>query len=173
MTSQLVVSKILGKQPVTLQSSKESVRKFTEYLKKKFLSGAGISELSELRCCFVDNLLRKCADQLDLRKKIPDLALVAVGGYGRMELHPYTDIDILVVTRTPLSDDMGELVSSYITMLWDTTIDIGHSRGKVHLRLGGDLPRPGEEDLRAGLLAHEGILPGQKEGAGGAAPPLQ
>ena len=39
MTSQLVVSKILGKQPVTLQSSKESVRKFTEYLKKKFLSG--------------------------------------------------------------------------------------------------------------------------------------
>ena len=46
MTSQLVVSKILGKQPVTLQSSKESVRKFTEYLKKKFLSGAGISETS-------------------------------------------------------------------------------------------------------------------------------
>jgi len=127
MTSQLVVSKILGKQPVTLQSSKESVRKFTEYLKKKFLSGAGINELSELRCCFVDNLLRKCADQLDLKEKIPDLALVAVGGYGRMELHPYTDIDILVVTRTPLSDDMGELVSSYITMLWDTTIDIGHS----------------------------------------------
>ena len=127
MTSQLVVSKILGKQPVTLQSSKESVRKFTEYLKKKFLSGAGISELSELRCCFIDNLLRKCADQLDLKEKIPDLALVAVGGYGRMELHPYTDIDILVVTRAPLADDMGELVSSYITMLWDTTIDIGHS----------------------------------------------
>ena len=113
MTSQLVVSKILGKQPVTLQSSKESVRKFTE--------------LSELRCCFIDNLLRKCADQLELKEKIPDLALVAVGGYGRMELHPYTDIDILVVTRAPLADDMGELVSSYITMLWDTTIDIGHS----------------------------------------------
>ena len=32
MTSQLVVSKILGKQPVTLQSSKESVRKFTPLL---------------------------------------------------------------------------------------------------------------------------------------------
>ncbi len=40
MTSQLVVSKILGKQPVTLQSSKESVRKFTEYLKKKFLANS-------------------------------------------------------------------------------------------------------------------------------------
>ena len=35
MTSQLVVSKILGKQPVTLQSSKESVRKFTLLLHRQ------------------------------------------------------------------------------------------------------------------------------------------
>ncbi len=54
------------------------------------------------------------------------LALLAVGGYGRSELHPNSDIDILILT----ADDYtaaDEDIAAFVTALWDTGLDIGHS----------------------------------------------
>ncbi len=57
----------------------------------------------------------------------PALALLAVGGYGRRELHPASDIDILILLDNPDDADCGEQLSAYITFLWDTGLDIGQS----------------------------------------------
>ena len=56
-----------------------------------------------------------------------DVALVAVGGYGRGELHPWSDIDLLLVTVERPSEGCLERVRSFVAGLWDLGLEIGHS----------------------------------------------
>lgn len=56
-----------------------------------------------------------------------DTALIAVGGYGRGELFPHSDIDVLLLTRTPPSADTAAKLERFVTSLWDTGLQIGHS----------------------------------------------
>ncbi|NJN39674.1 MAG: bifunctional uridylyltransferase/uridylyl-removing protein, partial [Gammaproteobacteria bacterium] len=57
----------------------------------------------------------------------PDFALVAVGGYGRGELYPHSDVDLLILLPGPLVDDQRESVERFVSDLWDTGLEIGHS----------------------------------------------
>ena len=54
-------------------------------------------------------------------------ALVAVGGYGRGELHPASDIDVLVLTPENPSRAVLESAQAFIACLWDLHLDVGHS----------------------------------------------
>jgi len=54
-------------------------------------------------------------------------ALVAVGGYGRGELYPYSDVDVLVLLPEPETDAVRETVSAFITACWDIGLEIGSS----------------------------------------------
>ena len=55
------------------------------------------------------------------------IALLAVGGYGRGELHPYSDVDLLVILDESLSTQPPESLSNFLTQLWDIGLEIGHS----------------------------------------------
>ena len=55
------------------------------------------------------------------------LALVAVGGYGRGELHPCSDIDVMVLVDDADSEGWQAPVESFLTFLWDMGLEIGHS----------------------------------------------
>ena len=59
--------------------------------------------------------------------ELPDIALIAVGGYGRGELFPQSDIDILILSREVLPNDAIHCVERFIASLWDTGLQIGHS----------------------------------------------
>ncbi|MBK8398466.1 MAG: protein-PII uridylyltransferase [Leptospiraceae bacterium] len=66
-----------------------------------------------------------------LEKKIPEITnrfcIVAIGGYGRMELAPYSDIDLLYL-HNGLSDlVLTEVISSINTFLYDSGKEVGHS----------------------------------------------
>ena len=81
---------------------------FYKWLHNEF-SKQPVGKLINARAEFIDRLLIKLFQVYDLAHE-PDLALIAVGGYGRGELHPYSDIDfLLLVTKQP-NDDICEKI---------------------------------------------------------------
>ncbi|MFT4939223.1 MAG: [protein-PII] uridylyltransferase [Paraglaciecola sp.] len=96
-----------------------------EWLDSEF----GHSEVDNLvigRATFVDALLRH-AWRLSGLAEQHNLALVAVGGYGRGQLQPYSDIDLLLLSHKQLSKDQQEKISRFITFLWDIGLDVGQA----------------------------------------------
>ena len=92
-------------------------------------SELGAGEVTGLvlgRATFVDALLRHIWQLMDLHKE-QHLSLVAVGGYGRGQLQPYSDIDLLLLSKKSLSKVQQERISLFITFLWDIGLDVGQS----------------------------------------------
>ena len=62
---------------------------------------------------------------------MPDhTALLAVGGYGRGELFPHSDVDVLVLLppgHTETGDSLRSAIESFITACWDIGLEIGSS----------------------------------------------
>jgi [protein-PII] uridylyltransferase len=56
-----------------------------------------------------------------------DICLIAVGGYGRGELHPHSDIDLLILMRTDNASKHKASIEQFLTFLWDIQLKIGHS----------------------------------------------
>jgi len=55
------------------------------------------------------------------------LVLVAVGGYGRAELQPHSDIDLLLLHKSKLSTADVSFIEQLIRQLWDIGLEVGHS----------------------------------------------
>lgn len=90
---------------------------------------AGLCEVDSLvtgRAAFVDALLRHAWRLLELHQR-EDLALVAVGGYGRGQLQPYSDVDLLLLSDKALPVPIKEKVGQFITLLWDIGLDVGQA----------------------------------------------
>ena len=56
-----------------------------------------------------------------------DCELVAVGGYGRGELHPFSDVDLLVLLKNDDYEQAKELIENFLRFMWDIGLEIGHS----------------------------------------------
>tara|TARA_Y100000389_G_C17469364_1_gene528854 strand:+ start:1971 stop:4547 length:2577 start_codon:yes stop_codon:yes gene_type:complete len=93
-------------------------------LEKKFLTGESVINLVHAHSNLIDKLL---CDLWILYVNEPKAALVAVGGYGRGELHPGSDIDIMILTPPIISNETKESLSKFLTSLWDVGLEIGHS----------------------------------------------
>ncbi|MEM9058199.1 MAG: [protein-PII] uridylyltransferase, partial [Pseudomonadota bacterium] len=59
------------------------------------------------------------------------LALIAVGGYGRGELHPGSDIDVMVLLPDADRNRFAPLLERFLTFLWDIGLEVGHSSRTV------------------------------------------
>jgi len=97
---------------------------FHQWQKEQFTED-DITSLLKARAHFVDQILIKlwCQHKLDEDQ----ISLLAVGGYGRGELLPYSDVDILLLTQEHTDRALEEKISGFITQLWDIKFDIGHS----------------------------------------------
>jgi [protein-PII] uridylyltransferase len=93
-------------------------------LLERFQAGADIEDLIHGRSWLVDQVLVRCWERLlgDI-----DAALVAVGGYGRRELLPGSDVDIMVLLGAAESPRNSEQIERFLMLLWDIGLEVGHS----------------------------------------------
>ena len=54
-------------------------------------------------------------------------ALVAVGGYGRRELFPYSDVDVLILLPRAPQPSEATVLETLVSNMWDAGLEIGHS----------------------------------------------
>ena len=94
-------------------------------LRQHFETDAPIHALVQRRALLVDAVVQQAFRQ-HLAGFERKLSLVAVGGYGRGELQPFSDVDLLLLVSGELSG-YQEQVSAFIAMLWDVGLDVGHS----------------------------------------------
>lgn len=117
----------LTSEDASTTSFKEALKQGTEQVHALFDRGAHIRDVIHLQTCLIDNVLVLIWDQFFTVEQRQSIALVAVGGYGRGELHPKSDIDIMVLLKDGESRALNEDISGFITQLWDLGLDIGHS----------------------------------------------
>ncbi len=92
-------------------------------LKEQFLRGGDVKALLHGHCRLVDHLLQAIWDAAELPA---NYAFVAVGGYGRGELFPYSDIDLLILTGNN-QEHPEEKIEQLVVTLWDVGLEVGHS----------------------------------------------
>lgn len=110
--------------PELIKAYKERLKSKNAELIEWFRTGTPASELIRLRSDFLDHILAE-SWRYFLGPFADDFALVAVGGYGRRELHPHSDIDILALLDLPegqdpgTKDDYRQPLTEFFHFLWD------------------------------------------------------
>lgn len=105
---------------------KKAIRQARDVLDNRFANGRDIRRLVEDRAWFVDQILRAAWERFGWSEDA-DIALLAVGGYGRGELHPYSDIDLLILLDSADHEVFREPIEGFLTLLWDIGLEVGQS----------------------------------------------
>ncbi|RJX71724.1 bifunctional uridylyltransferase/uridylyl-removing protein GlnD [Vibrio sinensis] len=137
---------------LSISELKSQLELFAQHQKQEFLNHHPINDLILGRADYMDLLLNRLWQQFGL-SELPNISLVAVGGYGRGELHPLSDIDILIVSRHKLPDALATKVSAFITLLWDLRLEIGHA-----VRTVNECAEIGQNDLTVATNLQEARL---------------
>ena len=99
-------------------------------LEARFRRGEPVAALVESRSRFVDAVLALVWRRFGLDDHARR-ALVAVGGYGRGELHPGSDVDLLILTRRAMRGGEREKIKGFLAFLWDIGLAVGNSARTV------------------------------------------
>ena len=107
--------------PVRLR---ERHREAVAALRRQFGEGLAPGQLLEQLAVKVDAML----GELWAAQELPDdIALVAVGGYGRGELYPGSDVDLLILLPEAASETLAGQIESLVVQMWDSGLEVGHS----------------------------------------------
>lgn len=130
----------VGKPPIPL--FKNAIKQSQSVMDEHFRDTLDAVTLVHCRSWFMDQLLR-CAWSLYFPADTQNIALLAVGGYGRGELHPKSDIDILLLSQDEAAfSEHSDAMQSFITFMWDLKLDVGHgvrTLDDCHREAKGDL----------------------------------
>src|SRR6266511_2306357 len=108
-------------------------------LRLRHQAGGGGREICAARAELVDVLLRyafgaasSAAARGNGEADVP-LALIALGGYGRGELNPFSDVDVMLLhqQRAEVSPHLEEMVNQILYLLWDSGFKVGHSTRSI------------------------------------------
>lgn len=99
-----------------------------EEIRDNFLTSGDAGEVFRLRSRFVEQEVRNAYTSLLAPAFPTGLAILAVGGYGRAELFPYSDIDIcLLLESDKIVEDKRSDVSAFLQRLWDANLRVSQS----------------------------------------------
>lgn len=131
-----------GNRPAEILNIYKKFLKVEEHrLRMLHRAGAGGREVAQGRAHVMDVVLRhvfKAADEHYRQSHSNDVvtvSLAAIGGYGRGELSPYSDIDIMFLhnstSRASHHPYLKEMVEQVLYMLWDVGLKVGHSTRSI------------------------------------------
>jgi len=103
-----------------------------EALKQRHTDGASGEDLVRTHAGFMDEVIVALAQLVSADAEAAGLrptpyVVVALGGYGRGELHPSSDVDLMVVYDGELSPYVQRLMQELLYTLWDLGLQVGHS----------------------------------------------
>jgi len=108
-------------------------------LRLKHQAGGGGREICARRADLVDVLLRHVFTAAttsagsEEKAKLP-LALIALGGYGRGELNPFSDVDVMLLhgkSAGKVPPYLEQIVEQILYLLWDIGFKVGHSTRSI------------------------------------------
>ncbi|HSU52480.1 MAG TPA: [protein-PII] uridylyltransferase [Candidatus Dormibacteraeota bacterium] len=110
----------------------------THRLKIMHRAGGGGLEICRARAAILDVLLRylwnsaKSSLSEEAQKEFPQLSLAAIGGYGRAELNPHSDIDFMFLHNRQIAGSkplphLSRIIDGILYPLWDLGLKVGHS----------------------------------------------
>ncbi|HAZ94144.1 MAG TPA: [protein-PII] uridylyltransferase [Porticoccaceae bacterium] len=94
------------------------------HFNNRFHEGEEVHTLVNESARFADLILHHAWNRFEWDS---DISLIAVGGYGRGELHPHSDIDLLILMRRDRPQKYRQNIEQFLTFLWDIQLKIGHS----------------------------------------------
>lgn len=109
-------------------------------LRLRHNAGEGGVEICRSRAQLLDIVIRHLfdgAEEYTQRQGLPAvkrLAVVATGGYGRSELNPFSDVDIMFLHNSlgaTLPPNIKEVVTQMLYLLWDVGFKVGHSTRNI------------------------------------------
>ncbi|MCK4675792.1 MAG: nucleotidyltransferase domain-containing protein, partial [Gammaproteobacteria bacterium] len=105
---------------------KAAVLTIDDGLKNAYINGSDVDSIVYGRSNLIDQLINTIYSFL-LKDLDQEIALVAVGGYGRGELHPKSDIDLMILLQSEENQKTKDLLEKFLMLLWDIRLEIGHS----------------------------------------------
>lgn len=103
---------------------RDTLKHGQETLRDDFFEHKNTRKLLSQQSKLVDGVLEDIWQQFDLNESV---SLVAVGGYGRGELFPYSDVDLLILLPHDVDQATNERITSTIGLFWDIGLAVGHS----------------------------------------------
>ena len=120
----------------------EGLKTLREQIYQDFDRGVPAEQLIRGTSRSVDRVLEFCFLHFIGEQDSCNCCLVAVGGYGRSELLPGSDIDLMLLLEKKPGKAQQQQISSFLTFLWDIGLEVGHS-----VRTVKDCVRQGKADV--------------------------
>ena len=105
---------------------KDAIRATRAELDRRYRSKGRIEAIIQDQAWFIDQILMVAWQRYDW-VGADDLCLLAVGGYGRGELHPYSDIDIQILLGRDNLEKYQANIEKFLMFLWDINLEVGQS----------------------------------------------
>lgn len=116
----------LGKHGHGPRKFKKQYRSSELLLEQAFNSDQKINSIIQVRSKLIDTLIIQAWQYIGLPTE-QEFCLIATGGYGRQELHPYSDVDLLILVADDFRKQYTSVLESLITFLWDIGFQISQS----------------------------------------------
>jgi [protein-PII] uridylyltransferase len=124
---------VSGNRAAQVEAFRRFLKLETERLRMRHRFGLEGLEIAAGRAYLVDVVVdracRMAAAHLDRigQRELAGCAVVALGGYGRGELAPYSDVDLLILHPGRRSPEVDGFVERTLQLLWDAGLTVGHS----------------------------------------------
>jgi len=119
------------KRPLYLAGSRRFLTHYRAHIKEHHCQGASgaavVSEITAMTDTLILKLFNSIMADLAQFRALPEMALVTVGGYGRAELNPFSDIDIMFLHSGKNLPAVEEISQKLLYFLWDMKLDVGYS----------------------------------------------